>query len=93
MNARDASGWERKVDHRLRALWSRTAPGDRGGLRVSVFVRVTDAGSFAPPDGLALGSVAGNIATATLTLSALSRIAEAPAVEFLELAQPLAENG
>ncbi|MGI8838138.1 MAG: hypothetical protein ACR2H4_16090 [Pyrinomonadaceae bacterium] len=86
---RTLSRWENKVDHRLRALWARVPDSDRASQSVRVLFRFIGTVEGLKITGLKVGSVAGEIATGTVVLDDLPRIAAAPEIIFMELAQPL----
>lgn len=82
--------WERKVDHRTRALVARTAAGTADASQeVNVFVRFVGDPSDLAALGLGVRSVAGDIATASIRIGDIEAVAGSPAVVLLELAQPL----
>jgi hypothetical protein len=85
-------GWENKVDHRLRALWARLTDNERRNQTIRVLVRFIGSVEQLKNTGLKVGSVAGDIATGSMTLDDLPHIAIAPAIAYMELAQPLAPD-
>ena len=88
----DFPSWTAKVDHHLRALFERSRDKpDEARQLVRVFVRVTENADVESlrAVGLQLGSVAGNIATASLILSDVPTVASAPDILFIEMSQPL----
>lgn len=85
--------WLRKLDHRLRALWERTPHGAAGtGQRVHVFIRFSGDTAGLRTLGVELGSVAGDIATASFPLDDLPKVAGSAQVAFIELSRPLAPD-
>ena len=80
--------WQRKIDHRLRALWGRVPETGRA-QSVNVLLRFTGSAEELRRQGVALRSLAGDIAAATITLAELPRIAGLPAVTTIELARVL----
>ena len=87
--------WKTKIDHRLKTLFERSQadPGEAEKV-VSVLVRYfgkIDVEALAEL-GLQLGSVAGDIATAKLTLSDLPVVASAEEILFMELSRPLHQD-
>ena len=86
-----ASDWTRKTDPRLQTLFARRRAADDSDETVRVMVRL--AGEVDPDAlralGLALGSVAGSIATASLRLQNLPEVAAEPTVSYIELSTPL----
>ncbi|HEX8167185.1 MAG TPA: hypothetical protein VF601_15560 [Beijerinckiaceae bacterium] len=87
-----AGSWQRKIDHGLRALIARVPEADRTRHKVSILLRFTGSVDRMRQLGLEVRSVAGDIATATLALADTARIAGAPEITFIELAQPLGED-
>ena len=85
--------WERKVDHRLRALWVSVAEAERANRRVHVFYQFRGPVARLQQLGAHVGSVVGDIAPGTLLLIDLPRIASASEVVFIEMGQPLAPDG
>jgi hypothetical protein len=85
----DAGSWQRKIDHRLRALIARVPEPERARHRVSILLRFTGSADQLKQLGLEVRSVAGDIATATLVLADAEKIASDPETTFIELAQPL----
>jgi hypothetical protein len=85
----DTGWWQRKIDHRLRALIARVPEPERARHRVSILLRFTGNIDRLKPLGLEVRSTAGDIATATLVLADAEKIASDPGVTFIELAQPL----
>lgn len=88
----DADIWQRKIDHHLRALIARVSEPDRTHHRASVLLRFAGNVDRLKQLGLEVRSVAGDIASATLTLADAAKVAGAPEVTFIELAQPLGED-
>lgn len=88
----DSARWLGKIDHRLRALWERTPEPDRSRHRVRVLLRFTGSNEFLKELGAQVHSVAGDIASCTMSLGELPRIAGAAQVTFIELAQILAQD-
>ena len=81
--------WERKLDHRLKAALTRAASDSAEQARsVSVFVRFTGDVSRLKDLGCAVGTTAGDIATARVQLADVQRLAQSDAVVFVELATP-----
>lgn len=80
--------WKNKTDHRLIALYERAEAVPEGsGRAIAVYIRFRGAiGSLDIP-GLKTGTVAGNVATGSIILSELPRIAGREEVEFIELIQ------
>jgi hypothetical protein len=88
----DAGVWQRKIDHHLRALIARVPEADRTRHRVSILLRFTGSVDRLKQLDLEVRSVAGDIATATLALADAAKVASAPEITFIELAQPLGED-
>jgi len=88
----DAPHWQRKIDHRLRALWARVPEPDRAGHSVRVFLRFTGTVEPIKELGVQVHSLAGDIASGIIVLTDLPRIAGASEVLFIELAQPLTHD-
>jgi hypothetical protein len=82
--------WQRKIDHRILALWAHVPEDHRGSHRVTVFVRFRGSTGALAHLGLEVHSLAGDIASATIVLADLANIANAPQVLFIEAAHPLA---
>lgn len=82
-------GWEKKVDHRLRALWARQTDNERKRQTIRILVRFIGTVEQLKDTGLKVGSVAGDIATGSMILDDLPRVANAPVIAYMELAQPL----
>lgn len=82
--------WKSKIDHRLRAQLALSeinpVEADR---RVNVLVRFAGKVDSLPAYGLAVRSVAGDIAIASLTLADVPKAASAPEILFIELSQSL----
>jgi hypothetical protein len=78
--------WERKADQRLRALVERGG-GVEQEDRVDVLVWFKGDESVLAELGLAVRSVAGDVATASLEIAAVPAVAGAPPVRFVELAR------
>lgn len=89
----ESARWQRKIDHRLRALWERVPEPERARHSVRVLVRFTGSDRLLEGLGLQVHSVAGDIASGTMALGELQRIASAAEVVFVELAQALAQDG
>ena len=85
----EAPGWERKIDHRLRALWARVPELDRALYEIRVFVRFTRSGDLLRGLGVQVHSVVGDIASGSMMLADLPRVAGVAEILFVELAQPL----
>lgn len=85
-------GWENKVDHRLRALWARVTDSERRSQTIRVLVRFVGSVEQLKNAGLQVGSVAGDIASGSMVLDDLPRVARAPEIAYMELAQPLAPD-
>jgi hypothetical protein len=81
--------WQRKIDHRLRGLWERVPEGDRQHESVRVLLKFSGSIGEIEDLGIQIHSVAGDVASGTITLADVPRIAEAPTVIFVELTQPL----
>jgi len=84
-----ADSWQRKIDHGLRALIARVPQPDQTRQKVSILLRFAGSVDRLRQLGLEVRSVAGDVATATLTLSDLTRVAGSPEITFMELARPL----
>ena len=84
--------WQRKIDHRLRALWARVPEPDHARHEVRVLLRFTGTVERVKEVGVRVHSVAGDIASGSIMLSDLPLIADASEVLFVELAQPLAPD-
>jgi hypothetical protein len=84
--------WLGKIDHRLRALWERIPEPERSRHEVRVLLRFTGSADFLKDLGAQAHSVAGDIASCTIVLGELPRIADAAQVTFVELAQILAQD-
>lgn len=83
------SAWERKLDHRLRALWARVQEPNRAHQSIRVLVRVTQHYDLLGGLGMQVHSVAGDIVSGSMMLADLPRMASAAEILFVELAQPL----
>ena len=83
------SAWQRKLDHRLRALWTRVPEPDRERQSIRVLVRVTQHDDLLGGFGMQVHSVAGDIVSGSMMLGDLPRMASAAEILFVELAQPL----
>jgi hypothetical protein len=88
----DAAPWRRKTDHRLRTLMDRIPEVEYAYQRVNVLVCFVGPVEPLQQLGLQIRSLAGNIASATLVLADLAKIAGSPDVKFIELAQQLAPD-
>jgi hypothetical protein len=88
----DAAAWQRKIDPRLRALIARIPETDQARYKVSILLRFTGSVDRLKQLGLEVRSVAGDIATATLVLADTAKVASAPEITFIELAQALEED-
>jgi hypothetical protein len=87
----EGNSWERKVDHRLRALLERTkGKVDWMHREVNVAVRFSGSIDSLSPYGLKVRAVAGDIATASIFLDEIAKAASAPEILFIELSRPLA---
>ena len=85
--------WEAKIDHRLRALLARTeGHPEEASQIVNVFIRFTGRAEFLCAHGVSVRTVAGDIATASIALSDIPRIAGISEILFMELSQPLGPN-
>ncbi len=82
--------WQDKVDHRLRALWQRVPEPERAQHSLRVLIRFTGDAETLRQRGVRLGNVAGDIATAALSLAELEKVACAHEIVFIELGQHLA---
>jgi hypothetical protein len=82
--------WKSKIDHRLRAqvALSEGSPVE-ADRRVNVLVRFAGTVGSLQAYGLAVRSVAGDIAIASVTLADLPKAASAPEILFIELSQSL----
>jgi hypothetical protein len=83
---------QRKIDHRLRALWARVPERDRAPHSIRVFLRFARSDDLLKELGVQVHSVAGNIASGSIMLTDLPRIAKAAEILFIELAQPLTHD-
>jgi hypothetical protein len=81
--------WQRKIDHRLRALWARVPELDRAHHSILVLLRFTRSDDSLKELGVQVHSIAGDIASGAIMLADLPRIANAAEILFMELAQPL----
>jgi len=81
--------WQRKIDHRLLALWERIPEKDRMHKSINVLVRYTGPDDLFKRPGIRIYSVAGDIATCSMMLSELPPIADNTDIIFIELANPL----
>jgi hypothetical protein len=81
-----------KIDHRLRALWERTPERERARQRIRVLIRFAGPARVLDSLGVQIHSVAGDIASAELTLGDVPRIAGAAEVIFVELSHGLAQD-
>lgn len=81
--------WQRKIDHRLRALWVRVPELDRAHQSIRVLLRFTRSDDLLKRLGVQVHSVTGDIASGSMVLADLPRIASAAEILFVELAQPL----
>jgi len=88
----DTPHWQRKIDHRLRALWARVPEPDRARHGVRVLLRFTESGEPLKELGAQVHSVARDIASVTVVLTDLPRIANEAGILFMELAQPLTHD-
>ncbi len=86
------TNWQRKIDHRLRALWARVPEPERALHSIRVFLRFTQSHEALNELGVQVHSVGGDIASGLIMLADLPRIANAMEVLFIELAQPLAHD-
>jgi hypothetical protein len=76
--------WQHKVDHRLRALWQRVPEPERAHHPIRVLLRFTGDAEVLRQRGVRLGNVAGDIATAALSLEELEELASAREILFIE---------
>jgi hypothetical protein len=76
----------------LRTLIARVPEPERARHKVSILLRFTGGVDRLKQLGLEVRSVAGDIATATLVLADAEKVASAPEITFIELAQPLGED-
>lgn len=92
--APDGRPWQGKVDHRLRALVEGARDGrhDADG-RVMVFVRFRGEVERLRGFGLETGTVAGDVAVASVSLADVPRAAADASIVFIELSRPLAPDG
>ncbi len=82
--------WEAKIDQRLRALLARTQERpEEANQIVNVFVRFTGHAESLRAHGVMVRTVAGDIATASIALSDISKVASAPEILFMELSRPV----
>lgn len=84
--------WQSKIDHRLRALWARIQEPDRAHHSIRVLLRFTGSDDLLKELGVQVHSVAGDIASGSIMLTDLPRIASATESLFIELAQPLTHD-
>jgi hypothetical protein len=82
----------KKIDHRLRALWERTPEPERARHRVRVLIRFCGSAPALESLGAQVHALAGDIATAEITLGDVARLASAAEVIFVELSRGLAED-
>jgi hypothetical protein len=82
--------WQAKIDHHLRALLERTRdnPEERKQV-VNVLVRFSGSVTALEAQGIKLRTIAGDIATASITLLEIPRVANISQILFLELSHPL----
>ena len=84
--------WQRKIDHRLRALWARVPEPDRAPHSIRVLLRFAQSDDLLRKLGVQVHSVAGDVASGSIMLADLPRIANAAEILFIELAQPLTHD-
>jgi len=92
LSSDETASWQRKIDHRLRALWTRTPDLDRAQRRIRVLVRFTQSADLLTNLGVKVHSVAADIASGSIMLTDLPRIASAEEVAFIEFAQAFATD-
>jgi hypothetical protein len=82
--------WQSKIDHRLRALLARIEGNPEEGNNIAnVLVRFSGNLESLRKRGVQIKTVAVDIATASIILSDIPKIASAPEVVFIELSHPL----
>ena len=82
--------WEAKIDHRIRALLAgNQRDADSASQIVNVFVRFIGSPESLRAQGLMLRTIAGDIATASIHLSDIPRVAMSPQILCIELSQGL----
>ena len=82
--------WESKVDARLSALVARAQRDPQAaGTIANVFVRFTGDAASLRALGVKVRAVAGDIATASIALSDVPRVASMAEIMFIELSRPL----
>lgn len=86
------SAWQRRLDHRLRALWARIPAGDRQRQRINVLLRTSLSDDRLARLGVRVHSVAGDIASGSMVLADVPRLAAAEDILFVELAAPLGHD-
>jgi hypothetical protein len=84
--------WQRKIDHRLKALWGRVAQHHRTTYQIRVLIQVAGPSESLQDLGLEIHAVAGDIVSGAMMLVDLPRLAEAAPIRFVELAQPIAPD-
>ncbi len=82
----------KKVDHRLRTLWERIPEPERARHRVRVLIRFSGSARALESLGAQVHSLAGDIASAEITLGDVPRIVSAAEVIFMELSRALAQD-
>ena len=92
MSSDEAPRWQGKIDHRLRALWERVPAADRARQRIRVLMRLSRLDDPLSDLGVQVHSVAGDVASGTITLADLPRVANAAEILYVELAQPLTHD-
>jgi hypothetical protein len=82
--------WQSKIDHRLRALLARFEGNPEEGTKVAnVLVRFSGDLESLRKHGVQINTVAVDIATASIVLTDIQKIASDPQVVFIELSHPL----
>ena len=80
--------WEAKIDARLRGLLARARCHlEEAAQVVNVFVRFTGSADSLRAHGVRVRSVAGDIATASIELGSVPRIASLKEIVFMELSR------
>lgn len=90
--SKEPVSWQRKFDHRLQALWLRVPEAERARHSVRVLFRFNGPDESLKRLGAQVHSVSGDIASGTVLLSDLPRIASASEILFVELAQSLTHD-
>lgn len=87
------SPWAAKVDARLQALIVRAeGRAEEAGQSVNVFVRFSGDAESLRMQGVLVRAVTGDIATASVMLSDIPRIASLPEILFMELSRQPGAN-